>query len=167
MILFWFSSMWARHGLWDKEGCGMWWQKAEESNRAAWRDVPATPQLLLPLHPPPYKAQILPVLQNGCPHSEKQTLFPSWECFFPNQPGRKGDESVSTAEVCEAGTAGGAHCTTQFAWCLSIPLSKVSPSRLFQIPLARILGMGPREWSWLLQVGYGPPGRCLRCRGVH
>lgn len=77
--------------------------------------------------------------------SEKQILFPSWECSFPNQPGRKGEESVSTAEVCEAGTAGGARCTTQFARCLSTPLSKVSPSRSFQIPLARILGMGPRE----------------------
>lgn len=100
---------------------------------------------LLPLHPPPCKAQILPMLQNRCPHTEKETLFLSWECFFPKQPGRKGEESVSTAEACEAGTAGGARCTTQFARCLSTPLSKVSPSRSFQIPLARILGIGPRE----------------------
>lgn len=47
--------------------------------------------------------------------------------------------------------------TTPFAWCLRIPVSKVSLRGSLQVRLAKILGTDPREWSWPLRVGYGPP----------
>lgn len=114
----------------------MWRQKAGVSTGSWLQGVlaPCSPSFTLP-----YKAQILPMPPNWCPRPGKQPLCLRWECSFANLPGRKGEESASTAEVCEPRGCWRSCCTTQFTRCWSIPVSKVS---LGGFALPKSLGRG-------------------------
>lgn len=95
------------------------------------------------------------LLQTECCFKDAFAAKKSNKC---NLLGRKGEEFASARRsLWTRGLLEQIRWTTPFTWCLHIPVSKVSLRGSLQIRLAKIVGTYPREWSWLLQVGYGPP----------